>query len=261
MNLSYSGTSGTIAWLAKLGPLMNSTQSGLPCAGRALGQFDSSMSPSCCCMALTTCFGSSPLNSGEPIINSPIMQSMLQTSSFSKYRGPSKRSSTAAYNNCTRFVTRDIYHLRDAGHRRCDCTRERAAKVCDLQRGATPRVQKSTTLPGFISRSQAAMRSANRCCRSGVHGVRTTCSIVYCCTLCRRWNTERLGLSARLRPPPGEAAMGAPARVACSAGSTCSTIVFARPEKRGREAPARFACSTIVSARPERSAAAAMCSN
>ena len=52
------------------------------------------------------------------------------------------------------------------------------------------------------------MRSANRCCRSGVHGVRTTCSIVYCCTLCRRWNTERLGLSARLRPPPGEAARG-----------------------------------------------------
>ena len=142
MNLSYSGTSGTIAWLAKLGPLMNSTQSGLPCAGRALGQFDSSMSPSCCCMALTTCFGSSPLNSGEPVINSPIMQSMLQTSSFSKYRGPSKRSSTATYNNCTRVVTRDIYHLRDARHRRCACTRERAAKVCDLQRGATPRVKK-----------------------------------------------------------------------------------------------------------------------
>ena len=197
MNLSYSGTSGTIAWLAKLGPLMNSTQSGLPCAGRALGQFDSSMSPSCCCMALTTCFGSSPLNSGEPIINSPIMQSMLQTSSFSKYRGPSKRSSTATYNNCTRFVTRDIYHLRDARHRRCACTRERAAKVCDLQRGATPRVQKSTTLPSFISR---CIRPSRCMCATPLHicaaqrgiilNARHAASHCFASSSCPRWRSQ-----------------------------------------------------------------------
>ena len=97
MNVCHSGTSGAIVWLAKLESSMSLAQSLVPCHGRALGQFDSVMSPSWRCMPFTTCLFSSPLNTGEPVTNSPIMQPMLHTSTFSEYRGSSNMSSTAAY--------------------------------------------------------------------------------------------------------------------------------------------------------------------